>query len=297
MFFNTNKLKKKRNITVAGVPEHFNLPWHLAIESGAFQKKGIHLIWKDYHGGTGAMCKALQNKETDVALLLTEGAVKDIINSKHSKIVKIYVKSPLLWGIHVGKNSTINTISDLENAKIAISRFGSGSHLMAKINAFNNKFNPDNLEYEIIKNLDGGIAYISSNENAYFLWEHFTTKPFVLNNTVKRIATIQTPWSCFVMAVRNDVLLDNSKAIKTIIKIINKQIKEIEKNKFSTKTIKLFSERYNLRESDIKEWLSLTKWDSKKGISAKKQQKLLKKLAKFEVISKGKDTASVFLNL
>ena len=28
-------------IRIAGVPEHFNLPWHLAIEEGAFSDRGI----------------------------------------------------------------------------------------------------------------------------------------------------------------------------------------------------------------------------------------------------------------
>ncbi len=27
-----------KTIKIAGVPEHFNLPWHLAIENGDFEK-------------------------------------------------------------------------------------------------------------------------------------------------------------------------------------------------------------------------------------------------------------------
>ncbi len=34
--------------------------------------------WTDYPGGTGAMAKALNENETDVAVILTEGIVKDI---------------------------------------------------------------------------------------------------------------------------------------------------------------------------------------------------------------------------
>lgn len=34
-------------IRIGGVPEHFNLPWHLAIEDGAFKEAGIDLQWQD----------------------------------------------------------------------------------------------------------------------------------------------------------------------------------------------------------------------------------------------------------
>jgi TRAP-type uncharacterized transport system substrate-binding protein len=53
--------------------------------------------------------------------------VKDIVAGNPSKIVQVYVESPLIWGIHVA-NSKYKTVSDLEDTKVAISRQGSGSH-------------------------------------------------------------------------------------------------------------------------------------------------------------------------
>ena len=243
--------KNVTKITIAGVPEHFNLPWHLAIEKNKFQKKGINLIWKDYHGGTGAMCEALKNKEADIALVLTEGAFKELVKNPHSKMVKIYVDSPLIWGIHTGKQSKITSVKNLEKATVAISRFGSGSHLMAKVNAHNNGWNSENLQYKTIKNIEGGIQEINLNPNSYFLWEHFTTKPYVENDKAKEIGTIKTPWPCFVMLVRKDVLKKHKKEIKKIIKIINKEVKRLEKEKNSDKIIPLFSDKYHQKPQDI----------------------------------------------
>ena len=61
-------------IRIGGVPEHFNLPWHLAIEDGMFAHHGIDLEWIMFPEGTGAMNKALRMK-TDawnvVSLCLT----------------------------------------------------------------------------------------------------------------------------------------------------------------------------------------------------------------------------------
>jgi ABC-type nitrate/sulfonate/bicarbonate transport system substrate-binding protein len=278
--------KKLISIRIAGVPEHFNLPWHLAIEKKKFQKKGINLIWKDYHGGTGAMCEALRNNKVDIALVLTEGAFKELSSKNHSKIVKIYVDSPLLWGIHVGMKSKLNKNSNLKDATVAISRFGSGSHLMAKVNAHNNKWNVDTLTYKTVNNIEGGIKEISNNDNSYFLWEHFTTKPFVESGNAKEINTIKTPWPCFVILVKKETIKNNKKELKKIIKIINKQIKKIEKKKLKKETISLFANKYQQKEKDIKEWLSITKWNSKKGISKKEFKKIQKKLMKYKVNEK-----------
>ena len=59
-------MKKLTKIRVGGVPEHFNLPWHLAMENGLFEKEGIEVEWTVFKGGTGQMTKALRNDEIDV---------------------------------------------------------------------------------------------------------------------------------------------------------------------------------------------------------------------------------------
>ena len=48
------------------------------------------------------MTKALNDGELDVAVLLTEGIVKDIACGGKNKIVGVFVSSPLCWGIHTG---------------------------------------------------------------------------------------------------------------------------------------------------------------------------------------------------
>ena len=95
-----------RNFKIGGVPEHFNLPWYLTLKEKEYQDKNIDLRWKDYHGGTGDMCKALRSGEIDMAVILTEGIVRDITKGNPSKIVQVFIDSPLIWGVHVAENST-----------------------------------------------------------------------------------------------------------------------------------------------------------------------------------------------
>jgi len=274
-----------QKITIGGVPEHFNLPWHLAIEAGKFEKQGIDLQWKEFPGGTGDMCTALRDGSIDIAIILTEGIIKDIINGNPSKIVKVYVQSPLLWGVHVAATSKFTEIQELENARIAISRYGSGSQLMAKVNAYTHGFNIDNLQYEIVKNLAGGVEALSNGTADYFLWEHFTTKPYVDQGVFRRIGTITTPWPCFVMAVRDDVLAHQKEEIATVIKVINKQLSDFKNPLENENLIQLFSERYNQTIIDIKKWLFITKWNTKKSISKKLIATIQNKLIQFSVIN------------
>lgn len=244
-------------LKIAGVPEHFNLPWHLCIENNEFASAHIDLQWTDVPEGTGKLCQMLRSGETDIAVILTEGIVKDIAGGNPSKIVQVYVESPLLWGIHVAENSKFKTISQLENAKVAISRIGSGSQLMAYVNAQQNGWKPDELQFEIVNTIDGAVESLMAGTSGYFLWEHFMTKPLVDQGIFRRLGDCPTPWPCFVVAVREEVLEQYASEILEILKIINdktrlfKNIQNIDA---------LLASRYKLEIADVREWLSLTQW-------------------------------------
>ena len=212
-----------KTIHIGGVPEHFNLAWYLALKNGDFKKAGINLRWKDYYSGTGAMTKALRKGEIDIAVILTEGIIKDIVEGNPSKIIQTFVQTPLIWGIHVAHNSIYKNIVDLKGTKAAISRYGSGSHLMSYINAQKNDWNlKTDLHFEVIKNLNGAIEGLTEGKADYFMWEKFMTKPIVDKGIFRRIGNCPTPWPCFVIAVRNESLELYKDEIKIILDIINK---------------------------------------------------------------------------
>ena len=269
-----------KKINIGGVPEHFNLAWYLTLKERAYEKEGISLRWKDYPEGTGAMCKALRNEKIDIAVILTEGIIKDIIAGNPSKIVQTFVESPLIWGIHVAADAKYNTIDDLKGTKAAISRFGSGSHLMAYVNAENNGWDTDDLEFEVINNLEGAIDGLNKGKGDYFMWEHFTTKPLVDQGIFKRVADCPTPWPCFVIAVRTELLEKDEETVKTILSIINemtakfKDIPDIDE---------MIASRYEQQLDDVQKWLSLTEW-SQEIIDEKTIDEIQEKLLSLDII-------------
>ena len=106
-----------KTVHIAGVPEHFNYPWLLAMEEGAFKHRGLAVEWMDVPEGTGRMCEMLVKKQTDLAIILTEGIIKSICEGNPARIVQGYVASPLLWGIHVGAASAYQNEKELQGKK------------------------------------------------------------------------------------------------------------------------------------------------------------------------------------
>ena len=271
-----------KQIKIAGVPEHFNLPWHLCIENGEFENVGINLQWTDVPEGTGKMCQMLRDGETDIAILLTEGIIKDINAGNPSKIIQIYVESPLVWGIHVDAKSSYNNLEDLENKKVAISRLGSGSQLMAYVNANNQNWNTENLEFEIVNTIDGAVESLSKGESDYFMWEKFMTKPLVDKGIFRKIADCPTPWPCFVIAVRDEVLKNHPNTIAQILEIINLTTQDFKEIPSIDRTL---AEKYNLKIEDIQQWLSITEW-SQSHLSAEMLNKIQNQLFELKIIEK-----------
>lgn len=271
-----------KTIKIAGVPEHFNLPWHLCIEDGEFNAVGIDLQWTDVPEGTGKMCQMLRTGATDIAVLLTEGIVKDITEGNSAKIVQIFVQSPLIWGIHVAMKSPYQNLSDVENKKVAISRMGSGSHLMSLVNASNQKWKTENLQFEIVNTIDGAVDSLTNGKADYFMWERFMTQPLVDQKIFRRIAECPTPWPCFVIAVRNELLESDPKIIQQILDIINTTTQEFKEIPSIDRTLAM---KYKLELTAVQEWLTLTRW-SQKQITKEALDKILKVLSDLKLVSK-----------
>jgi len=270
-----------KKVNIGGVPEHFNLAWYLTLKNGEYKEENINLRWHDYYGGTGDMCKALRNGDIDIAVILTEGIIKDIIDGNPSKIVQTFVQTPLIWGVHVADHSNYKTVEDLKGTKAAISRYGSGSHLMAYINAENNDWNLEkDLDFEVIKNLDGAVEGLTEGIADYFLWEKFTTKPLVDNGTFRRIDNCPSPWPCFVIAVREGFIKNNKSELKTILNIINNTTSDFKDIPSIDKSI---ANRYEQQLEDVQEWLNITEW-SQELIDKKTLMNVQKELFALNII-------------
>ena len=246
-----------RKIQIVGVPEHFNLPWHLALDEGAFDMRGINLEWTDVPEGTGKMAELLSSGKADLAIILTEGLVKAVSEGLQAVIAQEYIATPLLWGIHVHAQSPYTSQAELAYKKAAISRYGSGSHLMAFIHGKNMAWPEEALLFEVINTLEGAVEALSDRRADYFMWEKFTTQPLVDQGVFRRVGVCPTPWPCFVVAASAKFAREEPGVLSDLLETINGYTSEFKQIPSIDRTL---ANQYGQTLTDIREWLSITRW-------------------------------------
>ncbi len=271
---------KLNKLRIGGVPEHFNFPWIKAIEKGLLNTQNIEVIWYNFPGGTGAMSLALKNDEIDLALLLTEGAVKEIATGAPFKIVTTYVDTPLIWGVH---SSRINLQKDkISSYRFAVSRFGSGSHLMAYVYASKNIAKVQDDKMVVVGDINGARKALSDGSADLFLWEKFMTKPLVDNGEFLLFDEIPTPWPCFMLVSNNNYYVRNKMLIGNTLDIFYKSIADLNKDSALCENI---ADYYHLKKSDVEVWKSKTKWVTEKKIDNLALQKVAESLYKLGILN------------
>ncbi|MFK7888242.1 MAG: ABC transporter substrate-binding protein [Gammaproteobacteria bacterium] len=250
-------------LRIGGVPEHFNLPWRLLLESGALRRAGIDASWEPFFGGTGDMVAALDNDELDMALLLTEGAVAAAAKGSTFKIVSVYVESPLLWGIHVPAQSDLAREEALRGQRYAISRYGSGSHLMSFVHARERGWPTKDLKFEVVGRLDGAREALAANQAQIFFWEKYTTQPYVTNGEFRRVADFPSPWPCFVVAVTEKMLAMAPEACAVALRAVMASAFTLLRR---DDVVPLIAQRYNLDVPSVEAWLAVTRFATRIGV-------------------------------
>ncbi len=278
-------------IRVGGVPEHFNLPWHLAIEQGRFAEHNLDVEWIDFAGGTGQMCKALTEQTADVCVMLTEGAVAHICKHQQFKIISKYVNSPLIWGVHTAHENALQLYKEVYDKKYAISRFGSGSHLMAIVDAYSKGKQLDKQQFHVIQNLNGALESLEKRQTDVFYWEKYTTKPYVDQKKLRRIGEYATPWPCFVIAVKNEFLQEHTSALKRLLKVIHRSAYNFMHYPGAVEKIE---KRYGLKRHDVEDWFHSTEWSTTPYLGEKTIKNVLFALSRAAVIEKTEQPKSFF---
>jgi len=270
------------SIKIGGVPEHFNLPWRLAIEEGHFSFVDKKIRWEDQPMGTGQMINKLREGQLDMAILLTEGIIKAILEDHLDvAILQVYVSSPLRWGIHVPFNSDIKTFDDLKDKTFVISRYGSGSHLMTYVKAEYEGWDLDKINFKVAGGIEACLATLENNECQGFLWEKYTTFPYTIKERCRYIDEVVTPWPCFVMAVPRNLAPEKLNDIQKMIEVVNQLSASL---KTSEDAPEIFAWRYNLRLGQVKNWLVETNWNYLSNNHKKDLDKTVQYLVKLGLV-------------
>ena len=255
----------QRTLKVWGVPEHFNVPWLHSLEE--LRTTGVDVQWTEAKGGTGEMVGALRDGKADVALLLTEGAVKAAVETPAQvTIVGLYVTSPLVWAVLVGAKSDVSSLANKspQTVRFAISRKGSGSHLMAMVLAKQLGWDPSALRFLEVGTLDNARAEMAKHNDVVFMWEKAMTQPFVTRNELKRIGQVPTPWPCFVVAANPKSLVTKADAVGKALAVVRKTCVAFKADKEAA--LSTIVNKFHLEKESAAEWFDKVEFASKPGI-------------------------------
>ncbi|KJE95699.1 hypothetical protein CAOG_06123 [Capsaspora owczarzaki ATCC 30864] len=257
------------HFVVGGVPEHFNAPFHLGMKDGTFARHGVTLDFVDCLGGTGEMTTKLNNGELDVAVALTEGLIAAIAKGEaRFKLAAEYCRSPLIWAVSTGANSEVKSVADLDGKTFGISRFGSGSHIMAIVLAKNNGFVQDN-HWRVLRNFQGLRDGVNTSEADAFLWEKFTTKPFHDTREVVKVGEIVTPWPAFMVAV-SDAALQREGATEKLAALfrgIQESCANFARNDDGA-SVQYVADKYGNTLDDAAKWFSAVEFSQDGALSS-----------------------------
>lgn len=263
-------------IRVAGVPEHFNMPWLLGLERRAFVRAGVEVKWRTVPEGTGAMCKLLRAGEVDIAMLVTEGAVRDILNGSPCRIISSYVDSPLTWGVHVGVGSGVDSPDQLKGVPYAISRHNSGSHLAAVTYAREKGWELGEDALEVVNDLKGALSRLARPEPIAFLWEEFTTKPYVDSGVLRKVDEYRPSWPSFMIVATEAVLEAHPKEILRLLKVIRDQVAGLMSKKTAPDMV---AQRYGMSPEDARTWFAGVRWNTGAPVAESELRAVVETLA------------------
>lgn len=244
-------------LRVGGVPEHFNLPWRLAVADNAFSS--VPVRFAEVPQGTGELTRALRDDELDAALVLTEGATLDILKNDAARLVKVWVDSPLTWGIHVAAESDIRSVDQARGRRVAISRYGSGSHLISIVDALERGWPIDGMTFVVVDDLDGARDALRSGSADVFLWEKHMTQPLVDNGEFRRVGVREVPWPAFVVSVRKNILATRTADVRSVLDTAARYARNLKRR---VSAPRLIAETYGLELQDAAAWLDDVRWSA-----------------------------------
>ncbi|GAC95458.1 possible thiamine biosynthesis enzyme [Pseudozyma hubeiensis SY62] len=272
-----------KKLRIGYVPEHFAAPLH-HLAATSWGQSNIELVSQP--SGTGQMLTSLDasqmsGQKIDVAVALTEALITGIAKGRSDyKLVGSYVRTSLNWAVITGTKpyaSSYNSIDDLKGTKIGISRIGSGSQIMASVMALQHGWNTTTIgggadagsaeiEFKVndtFQNLRDGVNGKEGAETSCFMWEWYTTKPYVDSGEVRFIGNVPTPWPSWTIAASCNTALSNSSTkLAEFLAKLQESIREFAntETRQNGQAKEWIVNHHQYKEEDVESWLKTVRW-------------------------------------
>jgi len=149
----------------------------------------------------------------------------------------------------------------LKDTKIGISRLGSGSQTMTYVMAQQQGWPTDNLEFQVNNTIQGLMDSVNAGTTSAFMWEWFTTKPWVDSGEVRFIGSVPTPWPSWMIAAHTSPERATPGAVRSFTATLTTFVREFDSHESrAKKNVDFIKEKFGYPETDIKEWMKTVKY-------------------------------------
>jgi hypothetical protein len=174
----------------------------------------------------------------------------------------------------------------LKGGKIGVSRIGSGSYVMGFVLADEQGWlsSSSSEPFEVIplQTFEKLREGVNDGTADFFMWEHFTSKRYYDNGSIKKVGEIYTPWSSWKI-VASTSLPRSDPRLEDLFEKIDQGVTYFNKN--HEEDVKYISTELDYSEEDAREWLKTVKFAEKtKGVDIAVIQKTVDILKKAGVL-------------
>ncbi|KAF8825227.1 hypothetical protein HHX47_DHR7000186 [Lentinula edodes] len=124
---------------------------------------------------------------------------------------------------------------------------------MAYVMGFQQGWPSESMNFQVNNDIRGLIDSVNDHSTAAFMWEWFTTKPWLDSGEVRFIGSVPTPWPSWLVAAQPSV---NTEALKQFLTTLSSYVRSFDSAESrATKNVNFIKSRFGYGEEDIEAWM------------------------------------------
>jgi hypothetical protein len=113
---------------------------------------------------------------------------------------------------------------------------------------------------DTFENLRKGVNQVEGFETSAFMWEWFTTKPFVDSGEVRFIGNVPTPWPSWTIAYSKSVSSSSKTTLEEFLLKLQETITAFTEPSNENESLVAITEQMSYDRKDVEKWWSGVRW-------------------------------------
>lgn len=113
---------------------------------------------------------------------------------------------------------------------------------------------------DTFENLRKGVNQVEGLETSAFMWEWFTTKPFVDSKEVRFIGNVPTPWPSWTIAYSKSLSPSTKTVLNQFLNRLQEIIKDFTSSNNEAESLLSITNQMGYPREDVESWWAGVRW-------------------------------------